>query len=301
MRLADGRVLVVGGTDSLLAEIYDPATGNWATTTAMGLTHFAPGAALLSDGRVLVVGGNYGEVGNEIYDPATDKWSLAAVNPGGPHGQKPMVAPLADGRMLVIGGNYWQPSKVELYNPQADDWTVVSLDEQINGMTAAPLSGGQFLIFGNNGANTIARIFNPASGALTRAARPPLSIGPCTITPLANGSLLFINIGYYGQGANPNASIYIYDPAHNRWMYARPPAPLRQAPTATLLDSGLVLLTGGYDPPENALASAELYDPAAAIFNKLVYLPSVHQSFPYEPRAAPNYTIVLPRGPTATP
>lgn len=88
--LADGRVLVVGGRDNNCtldcewhslgsAEIFDPATGDFAPTGSLGVSRFGHAAARLADGRVVVFGGSTTEdLGNtdqvtaiEVYDPAT--------------------------------------------------------------------------------------------------------------------------------------------------------------------------------------------------------------------------------------
>ena len=57
--LPDGKVLVVGGAvysnklrPSKRAEVYDPATGTWASTENMTEALVAPTAALLPDGNV---------------------------------------------------------------------------------------------------------------------------------------------------------------------------------------------------------------------------------------------------------
>jgi WD40 repeat protein len=56
--LADGRVLVVGGTSTPFAEIWDPAAGFWSTTGQMASARSANfGTVRLPDGRVLVDGG----------------------------------------------------------------------------------------------------------------------------------------------------------------------------------------------------------------------------------------------------
>jgi hypothetical protein len=65
--LADGRVLVVGGTrDPAAAELYDPVADRWALVGSVLPPRIAPAAGLLGDGRVLVAGGLI-----EQYDPAT--------------------------------------------------------------------------------------------------------------------------------------------------------------------------------------------------------------------------------------
>jgi hypothetical protein len=125
-RLADGRVLLTGGTTSTLitpsAEIYDPSNGTFRSTGSLHTGRENHAAALLSDGRVLVAGGDAGMTdalaSAELYDPATGLFSptgsMAAT------AATPVAAVLLDGRVLVLG--LWQPNDVsaptaELYLP----------------------------------------------------------------------------------------------------------------------------------------------------------------------------------------
>ena len=68
--LADGRVLIVGGSGNSLAaaELYDPSTGIFTptggTTTAGGI------ATLLGNGKVLITGDT-----PQVYDPVTDSFA----------------------------------------------------------------------------------------------------------------------------------------------------------------------------------------------------------------------------------
>jgi N-acetylneuraminic acid mutarotase len=73
---------------------------------------------------------------------------------------------------------------------------------------------------------------------------------------LIAGGLEFTNLAL--------ASAEVYNPATNRWTSAGSLGTARLDHTATLLPSGKVLVTGGWDAPgpANSLASAELYDPA---------------------------------------
>ena len=89
--LADGRVLVTGGTGDgwvysgpflASAEIYDPKTGNFTSTGPMVDTLASHTATLLADGRVLIAGGTDGSkdyASAELYDPTT-----GAFRPSGP-------------------------------------------------------------------------------------------------------------------------------------------------------------------------------------------------------------------------
>jgi SAM-dependent methyltransferase len=64
-RLADGRVLLAGGTSDVLPEIascelFDPATGTFSVTSPLSESKRTHSAIGLEDGRVLVVAGNAG-------------------------------------------------------------------------------------------------------------------------------------------------------------------------------------------------------------------------------------------------
>lgn len=122
-RLADGRVLIVGGADSTglcsaTAELYDPVTDSFARAASMSTPRFGHDLSVLLDGRVLVTGGtsNFVDAENdlfatfgaaqdtaELYDPATDTWSPAANAMSAKRMGHSQVA-LPDGRVLVSGG-----------------------------------------------------------------------------------------------------------------------------------------------------------------------------------------------------
>ena len=114
-RLADGRVLVVGGmADSggrpilASAELYDPGTGTWTATGSMGVSRLGHIAALLPDGRVLVGGGytSYSPevpvASAELYDPSTGTWTATANLLEAQAGAA--VTVLSDGTVLIVGG-----------------------------------------------------------------------------------------------------------------------------------------------------------------------------------------------------
>jgi len=96
--LADGRVLIAGGTStssypasgySVLAsaELYDSSTGTFTPTGSMTTARYAHTATVLADGRVLIVGGLGPEPDGlfysadiplstaELYDPSTGTFS----------------------------------------------------------------------------------------------------------------------------------------------------------------------------------------------------------------------------------
>lgn len=70
--LADGRVLLAGGSNLNTAEIYNPDVNAWTAATPMAMQRRAAAAALLDDGRVLTVSGfdGAGEVNStEVFTP----------------------------------------------------------------------------------------------------------------------------------------------------------------------------------------------------------------------------------------
>jgi hypothetical protein len=117
--LADGRVLVVGGTrDPAAAELYDPFRDSWVAVGSVLPPRIAPAIGLLGDGGVLVAGGlmekydpaTVASTGYtpillataDVFDPARATWTAAP-----PMREARWLASgtaLLDGRVLVCGG-----------------------------------------------------------------------------------------------------------------------------------------------------------------------------------------------------
>lgn len=142
--LADGRVLVAGGLQTLIvgegipmasAELYDPRTGTFNRTGSMATARVSDTATLLADGRVLVAGGSdlantesaSGEMlaSAERYDPTTGTFRPTGSMATGRAGHT--ATTLADTRVLVTGGvaalSTSGPgpflSSTELYDPRS--------------------------------------------------------------------------------------------------------------------------------------------------------------------------------------
>ena len=101
-RLADGRVVVVGG-NTTQTELYDPTSAAWTTAGATAATHTSHGAVVMPDGRLLVAGGTqFAQPTAELFDPATSTWTAAAqmlvirANPA--------AVRMPDGSAMVCGG-----------------------------------------------------------------------------------------------------------------------------------------------------------------------------------------------------
>ena len=136
--LSNGEVLIAGGSttgnfagewglDS--AEIYDPATGKFAGTGRMEVSHTCHTATLLKDGTVLIVGGDPSNLMNlvtgisigsypvplssaELFSPAsgsfTETGGLVTAR------ENHTSTRLNDGTVLVTGG-FWNGITAETY------------------------------------------------------------------------------------------------------------------------------------------------------------------------------------------
>jgi len=90
-----------------------------------------------------------------------------------------------------------------------------------------------------------------------------LYTGPCTSTPLANGTILFTGGESGGGGESANAEIY--DPVASKSTPTGKLTMPRCGETATLLPNGQVLFAGGQISGETNIA--EIYDPVAGTFH----------------------------------
>jgi N-acetylneuraminic acid mutarotase len=118
-RLADGRVLVVGGDLGIMdptadVEIFDPSSATWTAAKPLATGRWGHAAVLLHDGRVLVAGGTTVVCENtgctrktvatlEVWDPARDTWSPAGELAVA--ADRPAMAVMADGRVVIAGGH----------------------------------------------------------------------------------------------------------------------------------------------------------------------------------------------------
>lgn len=134
-RLADGRVLLVGGEAfggplaARAAEIWVPGQGARPLAGALGRHRAAHTATLLADGRVLLVGGYDPVQGGlveaaELFDPATE--TFAATGPLGEPRCYHAAVRLPDGCVWVAGGEVdavTVRASVERFDPVTGAWS----------------------------------------------------------------------------------------------------------------------------------------------------------------------------------
>jgi N-acetylneuraminic acid mutarotase len=226
----------------------------------MSIARYDHTASLLTKGpnagKVLVVGG-YGSSSSaislnaletvELYDPATDKWSQAAKlligigDTTAGRGDHTSVV-LNDGRVLVVGGTDLNSASListEIYDPVYDTWSFSG--SQISGRsynTITLFPNGKVMVAGGEsdagGTTNTAEIYDPT-------------------TPIPSVPAVLDSQGNTVTAAIPSLT--------GGWTSVASMAKARNAPTATLLPNGKLLMAGGFNDKEFVLKSSELYDP----------------------------------------
>lgn len=178
------------------------------------------------------------------------------------------------GQILLAGGRDTNGNilnTAELYNPGSDTFTATAgtMTSPREFHSAVSLGNGQVLIVGgddNDGALATAEVYNPCTGTFGAVGRMPSARSMAGLVLLSDGDALV-------AGGEGNAEIVLsdaelYDPQTQQFTptdeSSRGIGGLQNARfgfTATTLENGLVLLTGGDDAFFDTLASAEIYDP----------------------------------------
>ncbi|HOV19054.1 MAG TPA: IPTL-CTERM sorting domain-containing protein [Ottowia sp.] len=206
--LADGSVLVAGGSDgpqaSAYTETYAPAGNQWQAAGSMGSQREFHTATLLADGRVLVAGGwadspSSGALASvEFYDPATRQWSAGPAMAQPRYGHTAL--PLPDGRVLVLDRDL---SNADIFDPAANAWSPAAPSPSPRGnYTATVLPDGRVLVAGGGtpvGGSTVhtarAELFDPARNTWTRTADLSQACAHHSATLLASGGVLLAGCG----------------------------------------------------------------------------------------------------------
>ncbi|HEX2046174.1 MAG TPA: kelch repeat-containing protein [Acidimicrobiales bacterium] len=240
----DGRVLVAGGRTcnappptacnfqftTNTAEIYDPATGAWTSTTPMSNDRHTTSAVLLPTGEVLVPAGFPGGQNTaEVYDPDTQTWTPTGPLSIGRARQGAMLLP--DGDVLVaagaVGGT--PPRSSETYDRATNTWAPAGNVNQTRfNYFFTELPNGKVLIAGGapgtagGPAETTAEIFDPASRTWSSAGTLPNPHG--SSSSLGNSTRMVVLSGDAGEcgqncgkvllvGDNPQGAAELYTPA----------------------------------------------------------------------------------------
>lgn len=257
IRLADGRVLITGGWSDrgvlASAETYDPATQRFTAVTDMVAARAGHRVVVLDDGKVLLIGGeraiNQPLASVEIFDPLTNAFtSIGEMStPRSSH----VAVRLADGRVLIAGGHAARGSllrSAEIYDPATGRFEAIGEMRIARHKHAAVLlDDGKVLIIGGSneqdydGRLTSTEIFDPLTGRFARG--PDMHTARHKIvdavTKLPSGEVLVAGGARHPEVLDPVTQTFnvLHNSLDGEQMFA----------TATLLNSGNVLVAGGYD------------------------------------------------------
>jgi Kelch motif len=324
--LADGRVLVTGGTGLSAAgpkslssaEIYDPGTGQWTQTGSMLSGHADHTATLLKEGRVLIVGGCDSHTAAEIYDLVSGKFSSAgkvAIDDA----CSSTATLLSDGRVLIAGG--YGPVSVsklaELFDPATGKFTKTgSLHTARGDAQAVLLPDGRVLVIGGDQAVGTSsevdldssEIYNPATGKFSVAANMTTPRTNFSATLLANGKVLVAGGDNVGGPGDPLNSAELYDPGTGKFSptgsmtegrdtaWDDPDITGLGSMRSSLLADGRALFAGGNAEAQGSTVyqpDAEIYDPATGKFSIVAATLPDSNSFSNSPNwnAVPSVTL----------
>ena len=287
--LPSDKVLVAGGFDGITgalasASIYNPSTNNFATTGPMFDTRFQFGMARVTNGstiKILAAGGQSSTCStgycssSEVYNESTGIWTNAGTM-SARHSGAPLVA-LKDGsgRAIIAGGIIGPTGSVtntaDIYDP-VSGWSTASgtLFTPRYWHSASALSsssGGRVIFAGGNDSSmkplTNAEVFNPATGQFSSGGSLPSGSagGADHAAVVAAGDHVLV-IGALKAGTRCLGRGARYNPATNSWSVIASRPYFGCFVEATLLESGKVLTTGGYDN-SSVLSTVGLYDPVA--------------------------------------
>ncbi len=190
--------------------------------------------------------------------------------------------------------------------------TTGGMAEPLESQTATTLQNGMILIAGgtsSSGSATAAQLYDPYPGAQVFSPTGSLNVARptgTTATLLNDGTVLM-------AGGSGNTAAELYIPSGGTFSLYTPPSPLdpqnpnglkigpmtavRYYATATLLQNGKVLITGGMPVSEGGstvLASAEIYNPATGTFTAIgnMTMPRVFHTA----TLLPNGTVLIAGG-----
>ena len=277
--LPDGRLLIVGGTDSRTgglrdATLFNPATANWSGFGSMALGRYYPTITTLPNGSLLAVSGQDTNLETvslpEISTPTGwRQLSTASLNVGAPFYPPQFVAP--DGRVFLAG--FVQPSHFLDVNGtgQWTDGPARIVKDRVLGSAVMYQPGKVLYVGGGKGVDVqyagaptataeIIDLTDPTpTWKLTATMKHPRRQLNATI--LADGSVL-VTGGTSGPGFNDQAGAVheaeLWNPQTGQWTTMASEQKNRTYhSTALLLASGRVLSSGSGEGGGVSYANAE--------------------------------------------
>lgn len=285
VRMADGRILVVGGHDTANgvlgtadANIFNPLTESWQAAPSMSQRRWYPTAVTLPNGKVMVTSGGttcFTCIADfpEVYDPETNAWSrLTGARLSFPY--YPFTFVLPDGRVLNAGAGE-NPVVTRVLDVATQTWTTVD-NNVVDGGSAVMYRLGKILKTGSAFNTDVANLPSASTAYVLDMSAPapawrqvPSMAYPRTYhnsTMLPDGSVLITGGGFRTEGKNDAYGVYeaeLWSPSSETFQtVARMLTPRQYHGTALLLPDGRIVVAGGgdsYGGPNHTVA--EFYSP----------------------------------------
>jgi N-acetylneuraminic acid mutarotase len=268
----DGKIYVVGGYPmsrvvTNAVQVYDAAADTWSLGPPLPLPlHHTIAAAV--DGVLYVVGGEFEPSGVArqgvfqdrvwAYDPRREvdaadpaaAWMPRATMPTARSG---MASDVIDGKLYVVGGRPPRGSDFAVYDPAADEWTVLpELPTQRNHLAAAAIDGKLYVAGGRFGGGVgsemtaALEVYDPATNTWT--VKAPLLAPRAGVNGAAVAGCLYV-FGGEGNDAHPLGvfgDVDVYDPRADAWLALAPlPVAVHGVTGAPVLSEWVHLAGGG--------------------------------------------------------
>jgi hypothetical protein len=275
--LPDGRVLLI---ESRNAELYDPSTGTVTATGQGGNLPCAPrcGATLLTNGKVLMTSS-----GNpQLYDPSTDAFTLtgpyANVYTHNEEGFQTTVTLLPSGEVLFAEDSLYRNYSAELYDSTTNTFRLTgAMVSYLLGRTTTLLVNGKVLraggfadFFGVDDPYNKEEQYDPATGMFTATGNMMTPRSDHVAVLLPDSTVLVTGGVTFDMGPDVfRASAELYDSSTGTFTATGNMTARRRWHTATVLNDGRVLITGGIaevgTSPSFIQSNAEIYTPPVLI------------------------------------
>ena len=265
--LADGRVMVTGGSSSPKTSIYDPFTEEWSSSDNMNIPRGYHSMVTLSNGDVFTIGGSWsggrGNKHSEIWDSKTGTWSkkdgipVSAMGNSSDYHAWLWQAP--NGKLFHAGPTkemHW----IDYSTPQGSYSSAGSREANDHGFSGAIVMydkgkilkmGGASSFSGGQLANGITTIIDINSDDVklrqVESLNIPRALHNATVLPTGE---VFVSGGLktarYFSDKDARLIPEIWNPNTERWTELAPmQVPRNYHSTSVLLPDGRVMLAGG--------------------------------------------------------
>ncbi len=277
------RVLVFGEFNRF-SDLFNPYTDAWTDTGKTHANRRRHTATLLPDGQVLAAGGEAEPSTAEVYDPEAGTWTAVNTLREGRLRHTATLVKNKDGKELVLVAGGQDASGVkrataELYDPVSRTWAdtgsmltarsghTATLVKNKDGKLLVLVAGGE----GNGASNAnklaSAELYDPVAGTWTATGNMGLARYDHTATLLQDGLVLVAG----GESSNlsdglpePRGRAELYDPATGTWLDTGKMKRPRRNHAAVALNTGHVLVLGGFHESAGIQTGVEMYDPGTA-------------------------------------